>query len=58
MREPSKVNDELRQLKLMSKGLRAKAMRSLMARHAAKRAELEKPPVVAPRAKIQPPVAA
>lgn len=30
------VSDELRQLKQMSRGLRSKAMRSLMERHAAK----------------------
>jgi hypothetical protein len=54
MRKPIKVNvsgehrarvsDELRQLKLMSKGLRSKAMRALMERHAAR--TLEAKPVL------------
>jgi hypothetical protein len=62
MREPTRINgngeqrqrisDELRQLKQMSKGLRTKAMRAMMERHAAKRGEtntlLAKPIVTAP----------
>lgn len=35
----ARVSDELRQLKQMSKGLRSKAMRTLLERHAAKRLE-------------------
>ena len=34
----ARVSDELRQLKQMSKGLRSKAMRALLERHAAQRA--------------------
>jgi hypothetical protein len=47
----ARVSDELRQLKLMSKGLRTKAMRALLERHAAKRLEikrLEAKPAVLP----------
>ena len=33
----ARVSDELRQLKQMSKGLRSKAMRALLKRHAAQR---------------------
>ncbi len=33
----ARVSDELRQLKQMSKGLRSKAIRSLLERHAAER---------------------
>jgi hypothetical protein len=38
----ARVSDELRQLKLMSKGLRTKAMRALLDRHAAKRLEIKR----------------
>lgn len=50
----ARVSDELRQLKQMSKGLRSKAMRSLLERHAAKR---EATPGVLPE-KARPAVAA
>ena len=46
----ARVSDELRQLKLMSKGLRTQAMRSLLERHAAQRREVK--PVALPPAKI------
>jgi hypothetical protein len=54
-----RVSDELRQLKAMSKGLRAQAMRALLERHAAKRLEpkLEPKPAVLP-AKARPSIAA
>jgi hypothetical protein len=34
-----RISDELRQLKLMSKGLRTRALRALMERHAGQRLE-------------------
>ena len=46
----ARVSDELRQLKQMSKGLRTKAMRSLLERHASQRLE-RKPAVVAQKAR-------
>ena len=49
----ARVSDELRQLKQMSKGLRTKAMRALLERHAAKR--LEAKPVPVSPAKVVPP---
>jgi hypothetical protein len=52
----ARVSDELRQLKQMSKGLRTKAMQSLLERHAAKR--LEAKASVLPPAKTPPAVAA
>jgi hypothetical protein len=52
----ARVSDELRQLKQMSKGLRTKAMRSLLERHAAKR--LEAKANALPPAKTPPAVAA
>jgi hypothetical protein len=42
-----RISDELRQLKQMSKGLRTKALRTLLERHAAERLEPE-PIVVLP----------
>jgi hypothetical protein len=51
----ARVSDELRQLKQMSKGLRTKAMRTLLARHAAQR--LEPKPATLPQ-KMPPAVAA
>jgi hypothetical protein len=52
----ARVSDELRQLKQMSKGLRTKAMRALLERHAAKR--LKPKSVALPAAKDRPSVAA
>ena len=48
--QQARVSDELRQLKLMSKGLRTQAMRSLLERHAAQRLEVK--PVALPPAKV------
>jgi len=44
-----RISDELRQLKQMSKGLRSKALRTLLERHATQR--LDAKPAVLPRAK-------
>ena len=51
-----RVSDELRQLKLMSKGLRTQAVRALLQRQAAKR--LEAKPAILPPAKAPTSVAA
>ena len=52
----ARVSDELRQLKLMSKGLRTSAMRALLERNAAKR--LEAKPTLPPPVKTPTSVAA
>jgi hypothetical protein len=51
----ARVSDELRQLKLMSKGLRTRAMRALLERSAAKRLEIKPAPLPA---KVGGPIAA
>ena len=58
----ARVSDELRQLKQMSKGLRTKAMRSLLERHAsanqrAERKSVERKSIVLPQ-KARPAAAA
>jgi hypothetical protein len=55
-----RVSDELRQLKAMSKSLRAQAMRALLERHAAKRQEpkRQEPKPAALPAKAKPSFAA
>jgi hypothetical protein len=53
--QQQRISDELRQLKLMSKGLRTRALRALMERHASQRLD---PKPVAPPAKPVPSVAA
>ena len=53
----ARVSDELRQLKQMSKGLRSKAMRTLVERHAAQRHESKPKTVVLPE-KTRPAAAA
>jgi hypothetical protein len=52
----ARVSDELRQLKLMSKGLRTQAVRALLKRQASKR--LEAKPGILPPAKAPTSVAA
>lgn len=49
------ISDELRQLKLMSKGLRTKSLRALVERHASQRLGAKR---VALPAKVSPPAAA
>ncbi|MGE5149194.1 MAG: hypothetical protein ACM3II_03650 [Rhodospirillaceae bacterium] len=53
----ARVSDELRQLKQMSKGLRTKAMRSLLERHASSNQRPERKAVVLPE-KTRPAAAA
>ena len=50
------ISDELRQLKLMSKGLRTKSLRMLMERRAGQRLETKR--VALPAAKVPPAAAA
>jgi hypothetical protein len=50
------ISDELRQLKLMSKGLRTKSLRMLMERRAGQRLDPKR--VALPAAKAAPPAAA
>ncbi len=45
-----RISDELRQLKLMSKGLRTKSLRALMQRHAAERLDAKRRPLPAAKA--------
>ena len=52
----ARVSDELRQLKQMSQGLRTKAMRSLLERHASERLASKRASL--PAAKTPPSVAA
>jgi hypothetical protein len=54
--QQQRISDELRQLKLMSKGLRTKSLRALMERHATERHATKRldakrlpPPVKVPR---------
>ncbi|HEY2871160.1 MAG TPA: hypothetical protein VGJ56_04550 [Reyranella sp.] len=52
----ARVSDELRQLKQMSKGLRTKAMRALLKRHASERLAAKR--VLRPATKAPPSAAA
>lgn len=51
-----RISEELRQLKLMSKGLRTRSLQALMARHASQRLDAKR--VALPATKPSPAVAA
>ena len=53
--QQQRISDELRQLKLMSKGLRTKSLRALMERHATERLAVKRAPLPA---KVSRPAAA
>ena len=60
--QQQRISDELRQLKLMSKGLRTRSMQALIARHASERPEAKRIAIrakapAAGAAKAPPPVA-